>query len=876
MADTRPESSPTPPGNHQPMAAGADVAGQVPRQRGSASPGSRRDRKKSSPRPAPGGIGICVSGAGIRSAAFALGGLQVLQHHRILKSASYLAAVSGGSYIAAAMALVTKGEIPSGSGHGPRFVKPGTDLPAFSRNSPEEQYLRNNLRYLTHGPGGSLGVAGRVMFCLLLNLLFFAGCLWVVAVPLGWAYGAAWTGLQNSAPCGRSPSAGCIIHVHLDPLIWTIVVGLAIAGGIAGLVWAGVAWRTPAKRQAVGALAGVLLGLAAAVLIVGIGVPYLLAFLRGTVATIPAQPHATVNQGVAARRSSVPLLVGAGVGLAGSIASILGWVSALTQKITPEEKTIISWLRRFVQNHRALTINALAALAGPLLTLMLALLAINFGASHIPGWHSKELVHLLFLVVPLVVLVGLYFLADLNSWSLHPYFRQHLSQAFALGRVLVSPPAARPRGAGSRPRRWFKLTPAPSTSRIPIATESMAGITLSRPGPNVPAGGGGQPERSATVVQTSAGELQDARQRPYESPYLLSESLASDGDFPCVLICAAANVNDYGKVPTGCNATSFVFSHEKIGGPTVGDCEMGVYEKAISSRPITVPGVLAIAGAGISPEMNRLTHWPLRYLMTIANVRFGVWLPNPYVVANQFEDLSDKIRKWCWVHLLRKKEEALVYRRPSARYLFRELLGRNHLDSHFVYVTDGRHYESLGLVELIRRQCSWIYCIDGTDDTNSFDAIGHAIALAKAEEEADIQLDPREQMGAEDGGPHVYGRPDRPFARSVVAEGTVTYRDDIGTAKLIVVKAAVTKDAPWDIRSWQERHADFPRDPAFGQFSAEQFDAYRALGEYAMTQAMAKGCPPLPGDVKVAADLRPDGMEQQVARPGTPAGTEMV
>jgi hypothetical protein len=648
-----------------------------------------------------------------------------------------------------------------------------------------------------------------------------------------------------------------------------IVAGLAIAGGIVGLVWAGVAWRVPAKRKAVGAFSGVLLGLAVAVLLVGIGVPHLLAFLRGIVTTLPARPHAMVNQGTAARRSSVPLLVGAGVGLVGSMASILGWVSAITQKITPEEKTVISWLRRFMQNHRTLTINALAALAGPLLTLMLALLAINFGVSHTPGWHGRELANLFFLGVPLVVLVGLYFLADLNSWSLHPYFRQHLSQAYALGRVHVSSPASGSSGAGSRPRRWVKLIPAPGTPPLPIATESMTGITLPGPGadaPDVPAAGGRQPERSTTMVQTSAGELQDARQRPYESPYLLSEILPSDGDFPHVLICAAANVSDYGKVPTGCNATGFVFSHEKIGGPTVGDCEIGDYEKATSSRPITVPGVLAIAGAGISPEMNRVTYWPLRFLMTIANVRFGVWLPNPYVVASHLEDPSDKIRKWCWVNLLRKPEEALAYRRPSLRYLFRELLGRNHLDSHFVYVTDGRHYESLGLVELIRRQCSWIYCIDGTDDANSFDAIGRAIALARAEERADIQLDPREQMDAGDGGPHVAGRPDRPFARSAVAEGTITYRDDIGTAKLIVVKAAVTKDAPWDIRSWQEKHPDFPRDPAFGQFSAEHFDAYRALGEYAMTQAMAKGSPPLPGDTKVDEDPRPDGLAQVTAR----------
>ena len=55
--------------------------------------------------PAEGRYGICCSGGGIRSAAFNLGALQVLQapENRILQRATYLAAVSGGSYMAAGL-----------------------------------------------------------------------------------------------------------------------------------------------------------------------------------------------------------------------------------------------------------------------------------------------------------------------------------------------------------------------------------------------------------------------------------------------------------------------------------------------------------------------------------------------------------------------------------------------------------------------------------------------------------------------------------------------------------------------------------------------------------------------------------------------------
>jgi hypothetical protein len=69
---------------------------------GSAAFGGERD---SSPR-----IGIALSGGGVRSAAFSLGAIQALQEGRgLLKGpgrATYLSAVSGGSYTAAAFAMV--------------------------------------------------------------------------------------------------------------------------------------------------------------------------------------------------------------------------------------------------------------------------------------------------------------------------------------------------------------------------------------------------------------------------------------------------------------------------------------------------------------------------------------------------------------------------------------------------------------------------------------------------------------------------------------------------------------------------------------------------------------------------------------------------
>src|SRR3981189_459678 len=64
---------------------------------------------------------------------------------------------------------------------------------------------------------------------------------------------------------------------------------------------------------------------------------------------------------------------------------------------------------------------------------------------------------------------------------------------------------------------------------------------------------------------------------------------------------------------------------------------------------------------------------------------------------------------------------------PSTRYLIRELRGRHYLNSDLIYVSDGGHYENLRLIELLRRGCNEIVCIDGSGDRP-----GTAVALAES------------------------------------------------------------------------------------------------------------------------------------------------
>jgi hypothetical protein len=51
----------------------------------------------------PAGIGVALSGGGIRSASFALGVLQVLLNEDLLRRFDYLSTVSGGGYLGSAV-----------------------------------------------------------------------------------------------------------------------------------------------------------------------------------------------------------------------------------------------------------------------------------------------------------------------------------------------------------------------------------------------------------------------------------------------------------------------------------------------------------------------------------------------------------------------------------------------------------------------------------------------------------------------------------------------------------------------------------------------------------------------------------------------------
>jgi len=149
-------------------------------------------------------------------------------------------------------------------------------------------------------------------------------------------------------------------------------------------------------------------------------------------------------------------------------------------------------------------------------------------------------------------------------------------------------------------------------------------------------------------------------------------------DFPELVICAAANISSYGATPTGSRVSSFVFSVPTSGAAgglvASGHLRGCAFEDGAPTTQRDAAAAIAMSGAALSPEMGRMTRAPLRFLLTMFNIRLGVWIPNPNRLA-EFELRNGSGWRRLWM-------------RPRVKYLLSEMIGRNRLESKFLYVTD--------------------------------------------------------------------------------------------------------------------------------------------------------------------------------------------
>lgn len=322
--------------------------------------------------------------------------------------------------------------------------------------------------------------------------------------------------------------------------------------------------------------------------------------------------------------------------------------------------------------------------------------------------------------------------------------------------------------------------------------------------------------------------------RPYNfttETTTLSEYGARKADFPQVIFAAAANLSGSDRTPPGRRAVSYTLSYDYVGGPDVGYACTACLERRSRrhiARDLTVQSAVAVSGAAFASAMGAQAR-AFQTLFALSNARLGSWLPNPGALAEQWN-----APRWP------SPPAPLIRRLP---YLLREVFGRYPMDDRLLLVTDGGHYENLGLVELLRQGVRTAVCIDASGDIPPF-ATTLAQAIALAHEELGITITLHEPTGLVPGSseplqpPGVLSELNARLSRTSVVTGDITYPEDLDIdghrdrrGTLIVARTTLTKDLPYDLLSYAAAHPVFPHDSTSDQwFDHRQFDAYQTLG----------------------------------------------
>lgn len=235
---------------------------------------------------------------------------------------------------------------------------------------------------------------------------------------------------------------------------------------------------------------------------------------------------------------------------------------------------------------------------------------------------------------------------------------------------------------------------------------------------------------------------------------------------------------------------------------------------------LTTMLTVGVSGAAISPAMGRYRIGPTRALLAAANVRLGVWVPNPRYAKEQPENVTELARP-------ERPYRRVSYPRPRLSYLLKEMFGIHDLDDPYIYLTDGGHWENTGLVELIRdSDFSEVVCIDADEKPRqTVTQIAQAINLATLECDTTIKLSLDPLRGPADAGRG------GDYSPQSVALGLIHRGNRVGL--LWYAKPVLTADTPLDLLSYAECDPDFPATSTIDQFfHIAQFKAYRDLGRF--------------------------------------------
>ena len=247
---------------------------------------------------------------------------------------------------------------------------------------------------------------------------------------------------------------------------------------------------------------------------------------------------------------------------------------------------------------------------------------------------------------------------------------------------------------------------------------------------------------------------------------------------------------------------------------------------------MTLSTAMAISGAAANPNTgaaggtrrNRF----VALLMALVNVQLGYWVPHPtstwFKTPNHFHPGLYHLTGWL------------------VKHGFTE-------DAGFLQLSDGGHFDNLGLYELIRRRMRLIVLCDaGADPTFAYEDLVLAINRIDGDFGTKLEFHPSNPGTPVPASPLnelVAGKkPAFPQAKHLAERGyllaDIVYPGK-GNEKglLIMIKTTMVPGLPPEVLGYKATHPDFPDEATSDQFFDEaQFEAYREQGFHIATAMM--------------------------------------
>jgi hypothetical protein len=240
-----------------------------------------------------------------------------------------------------------------------------------------------------------------------------------------------------------------------------------------------------------------------------------------------------------------------------------------------------------------------------------------------------------------------------------------------------------------------------------------------------------------------------------------------------------------------------------------GSYRIGYRNSSQYGAGVSLGTAVTISGAAASPNMGYHSSTPVAFLMTLFNARLGCWLGNPGPAGRDSWNLRGP--------------------NYAVHPMLDEAFGLTTDTSASVYLSDGGHFENLGLYEMILRRCHFIVVVDASCDPKyNFEDLGNAVRKIRIDFGVPIEFveTPLKDV----------------VHRDHCAVATVKYRAvDPGAPNgtLVYIKPVLTGDEPADVANYASSDKTFPHQSTADQwFDEAQFESYRRLGLHSIEEIL--------------------------------------